>query len=259
MLSQLARLLQPAPALDPATRAWIHAVFEWARNEPDWRDRLDRADLVLPIAEHFPGRADSHQAMARLVFDSVLRHAHLVDSSFQLAQPGDLMDRPVPWQSMGTPGVSSAQPAAATGPASIPYNPDLVTNSQALVAHFAREIGLRLSHQAAAPPPAQEGNEYHIAELLAVQLGFGVMLANTAFNVRTNQCGACQGPSAERDAALSRDDLAYALALFCHRHAIPPARARAHLNAPLRPALRRAHREITRPGTARGLRHQGEA
>lgn len=259
MLSQLARLLQPAPALDPATRAWIHAVFEWARNEPDWRDRLDRADLVLPIAEHFPGRADSQQTMARLVFDSVLRHAHLADSAFQLAQPGDLMDRPVPWQSMATPGVSSAQPAAATGPASIPYNADLVTNSQALVAHFAREIGLRLSHQAATPPPAQEGNEYHIAELLAVQLGFGVMLANTAFNVRTNQCGACQGPSAERDAALSRDDLAYALALFCHRHAIPPARARAHLNAPLRPALRRAHREIARPGTARGLRHQGEA
>jgi hypothetical protein len=166
------------------------------------------------------------------------------------------MERPVPWQSMATPEVSSVQAGLATGPASIPYNPDLVTNSQALVAHFAREIGLRLSHAATTPAPAQEGNEYHIAELLAVQLGFGVMLANTAFNVRTNRCGACQGPSAERDAALSRDDLAYALALFCHRHAIPLSRARVHLNAPLRPALRRAHREIARAGTAPGPRLQ---
>lgn len=246
MISLIPRLFQRAPALDPESRAWIHAIFDWAGNEPHLGSMLRKAHLVLPTAEHFPGQADNRQAMAQLVFDRVLEHAGLADSPFRLVHPGNLMDDPIPWDAMNTarPSRNPGEPQSAG--VGIPYDPELVAHSQALIAHFAREIALRLLATAGEPPPALEGNEAHIAELLATQMGFGVMLANTAFQVRVNQCGACKGPSAERETALSRDDLAYALGLFCRRHAIPPSRARAHLNTPLRPALRHALRDLAR-------------
>ncbi len=246
VISLIPRLFQRAPALDPESRAWIHAIFDWAGNEPHFGPMLRKAHLVVPTAEDFPGQADTHQAMAQLVFDRVLYHAGLSDSPFRLVHPGNLMDDPIPWTAMGEARPSQNPFTPPPGTVGIPYDPALVPHSQALIAHFAREIALRLLATAADPPPALEGNEAHIAELVAVQMGFGVFLANTAFHVRVNQCGSCKGPSAERDAALSRDDLAYALGLFARRHGVPPARIRAHLNAPLRPALRHALRDIAR-------------
>ncbi|WP_018872947.1 hypothetical protein [Thioalkalivibrio sp. ALJ16] len=243
MLTLLPRLFQRAPALDPESRAWIQAVFDWSEAQPQWRRMLEHADLVCPTAAHFPGRADNAPEMAQLVFDRVLAHAGLADSPFRLAHAGALMDQPIAWDTLATP-VAEAVPA--TGTVRIPYDPQLVPHSEALIAHFAREIALRLLPTAERPAPAAEDNTPHIAELLAVQLGFGIMLANTAFHVRVNQCGACKGPSAEREAALSRDDLAYALALFCRHKGIPPGRARSHLNAPLRAAFRHAVRDVAR-------------
>lgn len=246
MISLIPRIFQRAPALDPESRAWIHAVTDWAEDEPHLEPMLRKAHLVLPTAEHFPGQADNRQAMAQLVFSRVLEHAGLADSPFRLAHPGNLMDAPVPWETMDTARASQAGAAPASGGVGIPYDPELVAHSQALIAHFAREIAMRLIATARQAPPALDGNEAHVAELLATRMGFGVMLANTAFQVRVNQCGACKGPAAERDTALSRDDLAYALGLFCRRQGIPPGRARAHLNAPLRPALRHALRDLDR-------------
>ncbi|WP_018880716.1 hypothetical protein [Thioalkalivibrio sp. ALE30] len=246
MISLIPRLFQRAPALDPESRAWIHAIFDWAGNEPHLGPLLRKAHLVLPTAEHFPGQADNRQAMAQLVFDRVLEHAGLADGPFRLSHPGNLMDAPVPWDAMGTARAARSGATAQSARVGIPYDPELVSHSQALIAHFAREIALRLLATARQTPPALEGNEAHIAELLATRMGFGVMLANTAFQVRVNQCGACKGPSAEREAALSRDDLAYALGLFCRDQGIPPGRARAHLNTPLRPALRHALRDLAR-------------
>ncbi|MFO7953220.1 hypothetical protein [Thioalkalivibrio sp.] len=246
MTSLIHRLFQRAPALDPESRAWIHAIFDWAHDEPHLGGMLRNAHLVLPTAEHFPGKADNRKAMAQLVFNRVLDHAGLADSPFRLSHPGTLMDDPIPWDTMNTARATQNATTTGSGGVGIPYDPELVAHSQALIAHFAREIALRLLASARQAPPALEGNEAHIAELLATQMGFGIMLANTAFQVRVNQCGACKGPAAERDAALSRDDLAYALGLFLRRQGIPPGRARAHLKTPLRPALRHALRDLAR-------------
>ena len=246
MISLIPRLFQRAPALDPESRAWIHAIFDWADHEPHLAAMLRNAHLVLPTAEHFPGQADNRQAMAQLVFDRVLEHAGLADSPFRLSHPGNLMGEPIPWDTMNTPRATQNPAPAVSSGVGIPYDPELVAHSQALIAHFAREIALRLLATAHQSPPALEGNEAHIAELLATRMGFGIMLANTAFQVRVNPCGACKGPAAERETALSRDDLAYALGLFCRHQGIPPGRARVHLNAPLRPALRHALRDLAR-------------
>ncbi|WP_019626972.1 hypothetical protein [Thioalkalivibrio sp. ALJT] len=248
MLTLLPRLFQRAPALDPESRAWIEAVFDWSAAQSGWRRMLDQVHLVCPTAEHFPGRADNAPQMAQIVFDRVLEHAGLTDSPFRLAHAGGLMDNPIAWDTLATP---VAETAPTAGLVRIPYDPHLVPHSEALIAHFSREIALRLLPTAEHSAPAAEHNTPHIAELLAVQLGFGIMLANTAFHARVNGCGACKGPSAEREAALSRDDLAYALALFCQRKGIPPRRARPYLNAPLRTAFRHAVRDVARSAQTR--------
>ena len=66
------------------------------------------------------------------------------------------------------------------------------------------------------------------------------MLGNTAFNVRGNSCGSCQGPAAERPGFLERAEIAYALALFCRLKDIPARHAKKHLSSTLRPCFGRA-------------------
>lgn len=236
MLRWPASFFQPAAVLDNDSRLWIQAVFAWASRQDVLRQQIAGAGLVLPIAAHFPGQASTRHGMAELVFANVCRHAGLEGARFRLADPHGLLDSPLPYTAGGVPPESVP----------IPYDPRLVTESEALIAHFAREIALRIGATASGPAPAHEGNIAHVAELIAVMAGFGVMLANTAFHVRVNQCGACRGPAAERDAALSRDDLVYALALFCRLKGISPADARRHLKPPLRPVFRRALRELDR-------------
>ncbi len=236
MLSLIPRLFQRAPEPDTEARQWVRAVTLWARRQAVWAQPLGQAHLVLPIREHFPGQADTRHGMAQIVFDAVCSHAGFADGPFRLAQPDDLLDNPVPMGSWGHAPRPESIP--------IPYDPRLVGENEALIGHFARELALRLLPTSEEPAPSQEGNEGHVAELLATQMGFGVMLANTAFHVRVGGCGSCSAPSAERQASLGRDDLVYALALFCHHQGIAPSRARTFLNKPLRPVFRQATRSF---------------
>ncbi|WP_018936104.1 hypothetical protein [Thioalkalivibrio sp. ALJ24] len=228
----LASLFQPDPVLDPDTREWIRAVFAWIDRQPAADRPFDPPNLILPIREHFPGEANTPHGMAEQVFASVRQHTGMDRQPARLAEPGGLTPQPV--TALGT--------ASTGGQRIFHYDPQLIGNRQALVGTFAQELAAWWVEGIREPAPAAEGNADAIAELVATRMGFGVFLANTAFRVRVNGCGACKGPSADRDADLGRDELAWALALFCREHGIPPARARAHLESPLRTTFRKAWR-----------------
>jgi hypothetical protein len=237
-------LFQREPLLDDTTADWIHAVFAWALREQGREIFFDGTDLVLPTPEFFPGRADNPHAMAQMIFESVRRHAGLNHWPCRLLAPGEFAPQNDPPQapppaerSIGDTGM----PAAPGGPPALfRYVPELVGNPEALIASYAQEFGHHLAASASQPAPAGEENWGHVTELLGVFMGFGIMLANTAFNVRVNSCGSCQGPAAERPGFLGRAEIAYALALFCRLKDIPARRAKTHLSSALRPYFRRA-------------------
>jgi hypothetical protein len=241
-------LFQREPLLDDTTRDWIHEVFAWALRYQGSEVFYGDTVLVLPTPEHFPGRADSAHAMAQLVFESVRGHAGLGQWPCRLLEPGALAPQTHPYPAVAAPvrgaRAGAGVPVPMTGPALFTYPRGLVGNPETLIAYFAQEFGHHLTAAAPEPPPAGEENQGHVAELLGVFMGFGIMFANTAFTVRVNSCGACQGPAAERPGYLSRADLSYALALFCRLKEIPPSRVRPHLKSGLRPFFRRALADI---------------
>lgn len=243
-------LFQREPLLDETTADWIHAVFAWALREQGRKIFFGGTELVLPTPEFFPGRADNRDAMAQLVFESVRRHAGLSHWPCQLLAPGELAPQAYPPPPLAKPvratGDEGPMDTAAAAPAQFRYIPELVGNPEALIANYAREFAHHIAASARETPPAGEDNWGHVTELLAVFMGFGVMLANTAFNVQVNSCGSCQGPTAERPGFLGRAEIAYALALFCRLKDIPPRHAKAHLGSPLRPYFRRAVQDLNR-------------
>ncbi|AGA34833.1 hypothetical protein TVNIR_3196 [Thioalkalivibrio nitratireducens DSM 14787] len=243
-------LFRRDPLLDETTRQWIHEVFAWALRHQGPGVFFRKTDLVLPTPEYFPGRASSVHGMAQLMFESVRRHAGLDHWPCHLLEPGALTAQPYPRHAPGPAYRARKEPAQATdgavSTALFSYSPELVGNPEALIATFARDFAQHVAASAPEAPPGGRENWPHVTELVSVFMGFGLMLANTAFSVRVNRCGSCQGPAAERSGYLSRADLTYALALFCRLKDIPAGQARRHLKAALRPVFRRALAQIDR-------------
>jgi hypothetical protein len=61
------------------------------------------------------------------------------------------------------------------------------------------------------------GGENYFAEateIVAVFMGFGILMSNSAYTFR-GSCGRCYNADANRHASLSEDKMIFALAIFC--------------------------------------------
>lgn len=81
------------------------------------------------------------------------------------------------------------------------------------------------------------------SELLAVFMGFGIMIANSAYTFR-GSCARCYDPRANRNAALSEDEAIYCLALFCHLKNIENKRVTRYLKGYLRGSFKKARKQV---------------
>jgi hypothetical protein len=83
-----------------------------------------------------------------------------------------------------------------------------------------------------------------VTELLAVFMGFGLMMANSANTTKIRSCSSCSGPAIERENYLSQYDITYALAIFCCLKGIPSGDAVKNLKSSLRPFFKRAMKDV---------------
>ncbi|WP_240481011.1 hypothetical protein [Ectothiorhodospira sp. BSL-9] len=222
--------LRPTPVVDDTTRAWIRDVHDWALSQQDDLRPLDQAKLVMPIREHFPAEVQDPHGAAVATFESIRQHAGLGSVPMQLVPAGTGARFPI-------------QPSEAQ-PLVLEYDLRLWTNRQALVAQLARDLAAWWVFTRPQPAPAQQGNEAHVAELVAVWMGFGIFMANTAFIARVGGCGKCAGPAIDRSASLGRPEIAYALACFCRDQGVAPREARYFLDAPLKGLFRQVRRLV---------------
>ncbi|MGD8590768.1 MAG: hypothetical protein PVG22_18245 [Chromatiales bacterium] len=235
------------PLLEAASSQWLFEGFDWSLKHFDaplfFRDTL----LVLPDNRHFPGRADTAEGMANLIFDQVKRYAGVSHWPTRLAPPNScsLVESPQVEIKGALRGPDGVVDPEAKGYLLIPYNPQQLSNPEGLIASFAHVLAHHLGQMATEPPPG--GIEFwpHITELLAIYLGFGLMFANSAFTFRGG-CGSCYNPQANRDAYLSELESTYALAIFAVLKAIPHATVTGHLKRHLRSSYKQAVKEIGR-------------
>ena len=92
-------------------------------------------------------------------------------------------------------------------------------------------------------PPGGEGFWEPATDLVAIFLGFGIFLTNSAFSFQQFTGIGTQGWSAQTLGYLSQHENAYALALFCQLKAIDTQLAKRHLKRPLQPFFKKAIKE----------------
>ena len=206
---------RPKSFLDAARRDWQFAAFAWLlRNSGGYSKFLD-ATLVLPVADHFPDSGMKGHAGVAALFRRVRDHAGMADW-------------PCAVEPEAKPGGETPVPAADRIPV-IRYRRDAVDPRQ-LIATFSRELANVLIETFAERAPGGEALHGPAIDLAAVFMGFGVFMANAAFE------------TAGYD--LNEGELVHALALFCLLRKTDPATVDSHLNPHLRKYLRLAARDL---------------
>jgi len=251
-------LFHRKPPLDETSIGWIFDVFGWALRNLDgcvfFRDTI----LVTPTNEHFPGRANSAHELARLMFERSRAYAGMTGWPMQLLQPGALGAHAISLSPPATTDQCGREPPPGTGMIALSYDPAMINNPEAMIAGFAQVLAHHLGSKVSEPPPGGKQNWPHITELLGVYLGFGLLLANTAFNLPRRSCGSsCGTAPTERQSFLSQEDITYALALFCELKGIANNAVLPQLKSTLRGSFKRGRKDVaSRTGALAQLRQQ---
>lgn len=241
-------LFRRQPLLDEASRQWLFDLYAWALRNFGTDHFYRDTRLVTPTDAHFPGRADSVGAMAELVFEQVKRHAGLSHWPTRLVPPEAFDPEARPRLALAGP-IRQGEPVAPA-PAddahalTLTYAPNMVGNPEALIASFAHNLAHFLGSLAVEEPPGGHANWPQLTEVLAVFMGFGLMIANTAYQSPKVGCGSCHVPGAERSGALSQYDLTYALALFSTLKGTPNAEVLPYLKSSLKGFYKSAAKEL---------------
>jgi hypothetical protein len=252
------RLFRREPLLDAESVQWLIDTYGWALRNFDAAVFRDHSVLVQPNDRFFPGRVDSVEGMASLICERVKGYAgiahwptRLLDGRQCQLEDNPRLRLPGPLRS-GTAVVAEQVAEAERLP--VLYDPALINNPEAMIASFAHTFAHYLGALATEPPPGGEENWPHITEVLATFLGFGLPLANSAFNVRIPRCGSCAPAPVDRQSFLSQHDMTYALAIFCTLKGIPDREVLPHLKGSLRGFYRRARKEVEQNAELRRLR-----
>ena len=241
----LSKLFASQPVLEEQSISWIFDVYAWALNQFDANIFFNETILVAPTNKYFPGEQTSVTGMAELIFSQVQNYAHLqhwqctvVDHS-QFTPP-DLNQLALPSRTIKTTQVSNE---AQSSVLSIPYDPQMVANPEALISSYAHILAQYLGSQATESPPGGSENWLMVTELLGVFLGFGLMYANSA-TTAPSSCSSCSAGLATRPSFVSQYDLTYALAVFSVVKGIPEKKVSRHLKKSLKGFLKSAIKDV---------------
>jgi len=211
-------LFTPKPVLDEASVLWLFEVYAWCLDQFDAAEFSSVTTLVVPSNDYFPGRESSVEGMAGLIFERVQHFSGMAHWPLQLVdQSWCPTDQPAPVEMDGSKRGEHALiiDLKHEQPLPVSYDPAMIGNPEAMIATFSHTLAQYLGAAARVPPPGGAQNWSQATEVVAVFLGFGVMLSNSAFAFRTNKCGSCGGANAPRRNYLSQYDITYALAIFC--------------------------------------------
>jgi hypothetical protein len=237
-------LFNNKPLLDEISVQWMYDAFAWALRNFDAQVFFNETMLVTPSNEHFPGQAASAEDMAGLIFEQVKSHAGLQHWPCRLVTLEAMAEAAPPQLALGARRGAGLEKVEDSQRLLVAYDPQQLRAPEVLIASYAHVLAHYLGAQSPEPPPGGVENWPHVTELLAVFLGFGLMMANSANTTKIRSCGSCSGPAVERTNYLSQYDITYALAIFCALKGIPASDVLRHLKKSLRPFYKKAAREV---------------
>jgi len=242
------------PVLDEESIVWLFDTFLWAEKYLDKDIFYNDSVLVLPSNEFFPGHSNNAADMAQLMLDKVKEYAQLEHWPCLLfSQDGLYPEQPtlpyIQGKLRGKGKIEQSKAEQSVIPDQffpILYNPAQVKNPQAMISHFSQMLAYYLILLSPEKPQNAEENMPQLSEVIGVFMGFGVVLANSAFNYKNVTCGSCKTVPTDRDSYLSQYDITYALAIFCVLKGIKKQQVLPSLKKTLRSFFKKAFKEVTK-------------
>lgn len=224
------------------------ATFTWLLRHFGGGDFYNDTTLVLPTKEFFPSKVESAEDAAFKTFLVVKKLAGMEEWPCRLeAQEPDVATRVAPTLTiqnapqnpLGTYEEKEKEEIVIT------YNPSIVATPTQLVATFAHELAHYLTATAPEEPPGGWENWEFATDVAATFLGFGIFMANSAFNFQQFTEIDSQGWAYNRSGYLSETEHIYSLAIFLLLKGIKPASALIHLKPSLRKVLKKCIKELS--------------
>lgn len=234
--------------LDEDIIFWLFETYEWALKNFDANVFFNETILVKPTNDFFSGKENSAEGMANLIFERVKEYSgvshwpcYLIEESevTSLSRPQIKIEGPM----RGQNSVKQPEPGE-NGQFVVIYSQFQLNDPEVLIASYAHTLAYYLGLMAQVPPPGGNENLPHATELLAVFMGFGVIMANSANTRKIRSCGSCSGPAVERTNYLSEFDTCYALAIFTRLKGLNEKDVVNSLKKNLRPFFKKALKDV---------------
>ncbi len=241
-------------AIEEHIADWVEDRFailleHFARERP-----IHATALVLPGAEDFIMDAGAASARAERVYRYTARHAGFAHWPVKLVSMGD--EGPKDLGGVIVPSASTAAGAfsvSVEGDVEIRFARELIDRPRDLVSTFAHELAHLLLYSRHVEEGVRAEDAELVTDLAAVYLGFGVYLANSAFELQQSDDGLMGGWSSRRQGYLTENTLVYATAVFCAIQDDGFDEARCALKPRLQRVFDRACPQIRRRGDQWGL------
>ncbi len=239
---------------DEGTIGWLFDTTAWWVGSFGGFEALAAQGLPAPVDEDFPVDPELEGVdLARDFFAFVVEHAGVSDWPLvaEPVEPPSVADALV-----GMPHHMTEAPAPANDrrggelaegePLVVPFDPAQVADPTALVATMARGVSHYILFSGHPERPFAEESWEHAVDLGAVLLGFGIFVANSAFEFQQHQSGPMIGWGYARQGALSQLDVSYALAMYTTLLDIDDREVTEHLAPNPRGWFRDARRDLRR-------------
>ncbi|WP_448555207.1 hypothetical protein [Thalassotalea montiporae] len=236
-------LFKNKPFLASEDQTFQIETYRWLLRNFGGEDFYQATSLILPTKAYFPAEADNPESAAIATFNSVKQHANMATWKCILeAQQEDAN----PFVSAGI-AIQNAPvspngtfQATASDKVIITYNPVLVGQPMQLVATLAHELAHYLTATAKDEPPGGWDNWEFATDIAATFMGFGIFMANSAFNFSQYADTDSQGWKSSRSGYLSENEHIYALAIFLLLKDLPINEASRYLKPHLGKQLKKA-------------------
>lgn len=241
-------IFKGTPVLSEEDTYFQVATFKWLLKNFGGDDFYHHADLILPTRDYFSSKVESSEQAAVETFLAIKKYAGMGEWPCKLeAQEDDLETniaptltiQNVPQNPHGTFELKASNEIVIT------YNPELVKNPTLLVATLAHELSHYLTATSPEEPPGGWDNWEFATDITATFLGFGVFMANSAFNFHQFTEVGSQGWRYNHSGYLSESEHIYALAIFLLLKKIPIEKALSHLKPNLRKLLKKCIKELS--------------
>ena len=217
-------------------------TYQWfiQNSGPDYF--FAHTQLILPTRDFFPTVVNSAEAMATQTMQTIKEQIGIVAWPSRLILQPEEIEPNINHNAIvqGIPQDPAGTFSITNGVALISYSSKITKDPVNLVATFAHELSHYLTYTYEQAPPDGWENWEYATDITATIIGYGIFMANTAFNFKTNSCGW----QTSRFGYLSEYEHVYSLAIFLALKDYSPKDVKPYLKQYLYKSLKRAFKEV---------------